>query len=70
MVKYHAMLDHWEDFGPPVYIAAAAYLGLTKKRTSGGDTPAPDRPKTEEEEKYGNLNELASMFVGSGGLIQ
>lgn len=54
------MLDHWEDFGPPVYITAAAYLGLTGK----GKTA-----EKADEEKYGNLEELAAMFSGTGGVI-
>lgn len=54
------MLDHWEDFGPPVYITAAAYLGLGGK---GNDTGKTD------EQKYGNLEELAAMFESSGGVI-
>lgn len=57
------MLDHWEEFGPPVYITAAAYLGLGK---SGG----PDGKSGQtDEEKYGNLEELAAMFQGTGGVI-
>lgn len=54
------MLDHWEAFGPPVYISAAAYLGLGGKGDSSAKT---------DEEKYGNLEELAAMFQSTGGVI-
>lgn len=67
------MLDHWEDFGPPVYISAAAYLGLTKKRSSSTpdqDDKTENVERSDDEKKYGNLNELAAMFSGSGGVIQ
>jgi hypothetical protein len=53
MRKYHAMVTHWNECGPPVYVAAAAYLGLIKKK-----------PK-----KSGNLDELAQMFASTGGEI-
>lgn len=65
---YEAMVDHWEAYGPPVYMTVASYFGLnsgSKKPdlavpqvSSGSATP-------EDIEKYGNLNELAAMF-GSG----
>ena len=28
------MHRHWRDFGPPVHMAVAAYLGLTRPRQS------------------------------------
>ena len=28
--RYVAMHRHWREFGPPVHMAVAAYLGLTK----------------------------------------
>jgi len=36
---YEAMHMHWKKFGPPVYIAVAAYLGLNK---GGTTTKNPD----------------------------
>lgn len=51
------MLDHWELNGPPVYIAVAAYLGLIKE----------DKKSSKD---YGDLDDLAAMFAGSGGMIQ
>lgn len=62
MPKYYAMLKHWKENGPPVYMAVAGYLGLIK--------PAAKRENASEEEKYGNLEELEAMFAGSGGVIQ
>lgn len=55
------MVRHWKHNGPPVYMAVAGYLGLIKEDK--------DIPKTDEE-KYGNLEELAAMFEQSGGVIQ
>jgi hypothetical protein len=55
------MLDHWGEFGPPVYVTAAAYLGL-----GGGNGSSNDN---RDNAKYGNLEELASMFQSSGGVI-
>lgn len=54
------MLDHWEAFGPPVYISAAAYLGLTGKDKGTDQT---------DDQKFGNLEELETMFQSSGGVI-
>ena len=56
--RYYAMVKHWKDNGPPVYLAVAAYLGLvkTKKPAKMGET--------------GNLDELVAMFSGSNGVIQ
>lgn len=57
------MLDHWEEFGPPVYITAAAYLGLGTGKKPNGKSGQTD------EQKYGNLEELAAMFQSTGGVI-
>lgn len=56
------MLDHWERSGPPTYISAAAYLGL-------GGKASKDNAAATDEEKYGNLEELAAMFGDTGGQI-
>jgi hypothetical protein len=53
------MQDWWKYNGPPAYMAVAGYLGLIKKRPSG----------TNGEAKYGDLEELAQFFSGSGGVI-
>lgn len=67
------MVDHWEAYGPPVYMAVASYLGLNKgtKKDSSLDVPKVSAGTATEEEvsKYGNLNELAALFGGSGGRI-
>ena len=57
------MLDWWEQNGPPVYMSVAAYLGLyDKKKTS--------QKKSAKSGKSGDLNQLAAMFAGTGGMIQ
>lgn len=56
------MVDHWEAFGPPVYISVAGYLGLGKGRKKPGDKSSSS--------KYGNLEDLVSMFGSTGGVIQ
>lgn len=56
------MIDWWEDNGPPVYIAAAAYLGLVKSKKKSTGKPAKDG------HPGGDLNELAKM-AGPGGMI-
>lgn len=33
-----ALLKHWGREGPPVYISAAAYLGLRKSKPKAADT--------------------------------
>lgn len=67
------MVDHWEAYGPPVYISVASYFGLNKGKKKTADNQMPQvsaGSATEEEiEKYGNLNELAALFGGSGGQI-
>jgi len=30
--RYFAMHRHWREFGPPVHMAIAAWLGLTRPR--------------------------------------
>jgi hypothetical protein len=49
LIRYQAMVDHWERNGPPVYMTVAAYFGLVKK------------PK-EKAQKTGDLNELLARF--------
>lgn len=70
---YEAMCDHWEAYGPPVYMSVASYLGLNKGKKKDNALEVPNVPAgtaTEEEiAKYGNLNELAALFGGSGGQI-
>lgn len=56
------MVEWWKNNGPPVYIAAAGYLGLIKepsKQTKNG------KPVKQES---GNLNELLKM-AGPGGMF-
>ncbi len=66
------MVIHWEKNGPPVYIAVAGYLGLigTKdgKKPTGDSKPQSGRPIGSTGEK-GNLNDLASLLSGSGGIL-
>ena len=51
------MHEHWAEFGPPVYIAVAAYLGMTK----------PKQPRlSDDPDDPGNLGELLDMFGGGG----
>ena len=71
------MLKWWEENGPPVYIAAAGYLGRseTRKKTAPQKgplqfppTPGPQKlidakPDTDS----GDLNELVNMFRNMGG---
>jgi len=58
------MVDWWMDNGPPVYIAVAGYLGLIKDKNSRKDKGSNTLANT------GDLNELARMFQGNGGMIQ
>lgn len=37
MVRYRAMLAHWAKAGPPVYMAVARYLGMTKAKPAKAD---------------------------------
>jgi hypothetical protein len=56
------MLDLWDRQGPPVHIAVAGYLGLLAK-------PGENKKGKAKTQKTGDLNELAAMFAGTGGLI-
>lgn len=53
------MIEHWEAFGPPVYISVAAYLGATKKK---GDKGRGAAGSSEE----GDLGDLVAMLGGGG----
>ena len=39
LARYFAMHRHWRDFGPPVHMAVAAWLGLNRPppQTVAGD---------------------------------
>jgi hypothetical protein len=50
------MLDWWEQHGPPVYIAVAAYLGLVKEPAKETTVPA------------GNLDGIEKFFDRTGML--
>jgi hypothetical protein len=52
------MVEFWSENGPPVYVSAAAYLGLIKpkKKSSSGKSTG------------GDLNELLKM-AGPGGMF-
>lgn len=52
------MMEWWSENGPPVYVAAAAYLGLIK--------PAS---KKSSKAETGDLGDLLKM-AGPGGMIQ
>ena len=67
------MVEHWEKFGPPVYIAAAGYLGLIGKETKKGQAgngaqETASKPIGTSGER-GNLNDLAQLLSGSGGVL-
>lgn len=53
------MLDWWLENGPPVYVAAAAYLGLIKDKKTSSSKP---------EEGGGDLYELLK-FAGPDGML-
>lgn len=60
------MQDHWQEFGPPVYMAVAAYMGLMKKPkpgSKGGGALRADSPENEAA-----LEELFGSFPG--GVIE
>lgn len=64
MKRYRIMTDWWSNNGPPVYIAAAGYLGLIKpssKQTKNGKPVAA-------KQETGNLNDLLKM-AGPGGMF-
>lgn len=65
------MVTHWEKMGPPVYIAAAAYMGLIGKDTkgqAGNGAQTASKPIGKSGEK-GNLNDLAKLLSGHGGVL-
>lgn len=62
------MQDHWEAFGPPVYIPVASYFGLNKGKRKQKANPMGRQPDGKYE--TGNLEELAALFGASGGVIQ
>jgi hypothetical protein len=55
------MCEYWSWAGPPVYVSAAAYLGLIKKKPS-------KKNKGKGQQETGNLNELFKM-AGPGGMF-
>ena len=61
------MVDHWLKNGPPVYVAAAVYLGLTKGDKETSKKIPSNMPGKPGEE--GNLNELFNLLSGSGGIL-
>lgn len=66
------MQDHWAKFGPPVYIAAAGYLGLIGKETpkgQGGNGAQTASKPIGAVGENGNLNDLAQLLSGSGGVL-
>lgn len=66
------MVEHWKKFGPPVYIAAAGYLGLMGKEETkgqeGNGAQMASKPIGKSGER-GNLNDLAQLLSGSGGVL-
>jgi hypothetical protein len=52
LIRYYAMLDHWEAAGPPVHISVAGLLGLIGKKGSG------------KTAGLGDLDDLINMFPG------
>jgi hypothetical protein len=66
------MVDHWEKFGPPVYIAVAGYLGLIGKKDGKKGSSNEARPANKPigtKGDVGNLNDLAQLLSGSGGVL-
>lgn len=49
---YYALHDHWAEFGPPVYMMVASYLGVT------GKAKATEKPKA---------GTMADLFKTLGG---
>lgn len=64
MRRYRLMVDWWEHNGPPVYVAAAGYLGLLKPKSS----KAKDKSGKPIKQDTGNLNDLLKM-AGPGGMF-
>lgn len=60
------MVDWWENNGPPVYIAAAGYLGLIKPSNKTKVAKGKDGKPVKQES--GNLNDLLKM-AGPGGMF-
>ena len=59
------MVEFWAENGPPVYVSAAAYLGLIKskkKKASSQGKPAKGGHRGDD------LNELLKM-AGPGGMF-
>jgi hypothetical protein len=54
------MVEFWSENGPPVYVSAAAYLGLIK--------PKKKKKSSAGKSTGGDLNELLSM-AGPGGMF-
>lgn len=65
------MQQHWLEWGPPVYMSVAAYMGLMKKPRSGNpsDDGGGQSLKADSEENLQNLEKLFSEFSGAGGVI-
>lgn len=61
------MNEHWKEHGPPVYVSAAIYLGLTGKKTDTGK--ATKITEVDAEENAKNLAALAAQLEGSGGVF-
>lgn len=59
------MQTNWTENGPPVYIAAALYLGLTSKKKS--KKKAPRVSEVDAKENANNLMALAMELQNSGG---
>lgn len=58
------MVKWWEEMGPPVYVAAAAYLGLIKTKK---ELSSPSQTQGSGKDP-GNLEELAKLF-GADGML-
>lgn len=61
------MNEHWKEHGPPVYVSAALYLGLTGKKDDTKKAPKVD--EVDPDENARNLASLAAQFEGSGGVF-
>lgn len=66
MAKYNKISEHWAKYGPPVYIAVAAYLGLI----STDDKPKPKSSKPiGHKGEAGDLASLHSLLSRTGGVL-
>lgn len=65
------MSDHWDENGPPVYIAVAGYLGMFKKDKDKKRDFEQDSPTgIPGPEQGGNdPNELVHMLSETGGIL-